>query len=124
MTIQTLLAEAREWRSFRLDPAWVAIAAIFAALAVIVPTQAATSATFTAKAIWSVLPFFALSIGLAAYAKASGAENLIARAYSGRSDVMIVLLRKIWMRELEALAEDRPLKEWGAVGHLDSAFGI
>jgi uncharacterized membrane protein YraQ (UPF0718 family) len=90
MTIQTLLAEAREWRSFQLDPAWIAIAAIFATLAVVAPTQAATSAAFAAKAIWSILPFFALSIGLAAYAKASGAENLIARAFSGRSDVMIV----------------------------------
>ena len=90
MTIQTLLAEARDWRSFRLDPPWVAIAVIFAVLAVVVPTQAATSAAFTAKAIWGVLPFFALSIGLAAYAKASGAENLIARAFSGRLDVMIV----------------------------------
>ena len=39
MTIQTLLAEAREWRSFRLDPAWVAVAAIFAALAVIVVAE-------------------------------------------------------------------------------------
>ena len=84
MTIQTLLAEAREWRRFRLDPAWVAIAVIFAVLAVIVPHQAATSAVFTAKAIWSVLPFFVLSIGLAAYAKATGAENLIARAFAGR----------------------------------------
>ena len=90
MTIQTLLAEARDWRSFRLDPPWVAIAVIFAVLAVVVPTQAATSAAFTAKAIWGVLPFFALSIGLAAYAKASGAENLIARAFSGRLDVMVV----------------------------------
>lgn len=84
------MAEAREWRSFRLDPAWVAIVVIFAVLAVIVPTQVATSVAFAAKAIWGVLPFFALSIGLAAYAKASGAENLIARAFSGRSDVMIL----------------------------------
>ena len=90
MTIQTLLAEAREWRSFRLDPAWVAVAAIFAALAVIVPTQAATSAAFTAKAILSVLPFFVLSIGLTAYAKATGAENLIARAFAGRLEMMVV----------------------------------
>lgn len=30
----------------------------------------------------------------------------------GRSDAVIVLLRKIWERELRALAEGRPLKEW------------
>ena len=88
MSIHTLLAEAREWR--RPDPAWVAIALVFAVLAAAAPTQAAQSAAFTAKAVWSVLPFFALSIGLAAYAKASGAENLIAQAFAGRLDVMIV----------------------------------
>jgi uncharacterized membrane protein YraQ (UPF0718 family) len=91
MTIHALLAEARAWRVPRLEPAWTAIALIFAALAVVAPLQAATSAVFTAKAIWSVMPFFALSIGIAAYAKATGAENLIARAFSGRSPVMVVL---------------------------------
>ena len=91
MSIQTPLAEAREWRALRLDPAWIAIAVIFAALAALVPPQAATSAAFTAKAIWSVLPFFALSIGLAAYARATGAENLVAQAFTGRPEVMVLL---------------------------------
>ena len=39
----------------------------------------------------NVAPFFALSIALVAYAKASGAENLIARAFTGRPESMIVL---------------------------------
>src|SRR5438046_3494789 len=90
MSIQTILAEAREWRALRPDAAWVAIAVIFAALTAIVPPQAAVSAVFTAKAVWSVLPFFALSIGLAAYAKATGAENVIATAFSGRSEATVV----------------------------------
>ena len=30
----------------------------------------------------------------------------------GRSDVLVILLRKIWARELRALAEGRPLKQW------------
>ena len=30
----------------------------------------------------------------------------------GRSDVAVVLLKQIWQRELRALAEGRPLKEW------------
>jgi len=30
----------------------------------------------------------------------------------GRSDVMLILLRKIWLRELRALADGRPLKTW------------
>jgi hypothetical protein len=90
MSIQALLAEAREWRGMRLDPAALAMALIFAVLAVAAPSQAAASASFTARAIWSVLPFFALSIGLTAYAKASGAENLIASAFSGRPGTMVV----------------------------------
>jgi uncharacterized membrane protein YraQ (UPF0718 family) len=86
----SLLIEARDWRRLRLDPAWVAIAILFAVLAAVVPQQAATSALFTAKALWSVLPFFALSIGLAAYARATGAENLIARVFAGRLEMMVV----------------------------------
>jgi 5,5'-dehydrodivanillate O-demethylase len=30
----------------------------------------------------------------------------------GRNDVAVILLRKLWERELKALAEGRPLKEW------------
>jgi 5,5'-dehydrodivanillate O-demethylase len=30
----------------------------------------------------------------------------------GRSDVGIILIRKIWERELRALADGRPLKQW------------
>ena len=36
MSIQARLAEAREWRARRLDPAWVAVVVIFAALAAVV----------------------------------------------------------------------------------------
>ncbi len=94
-SMNTLLAEAREWQGVRPDPAWLAIGAIFAVLAVMAPPQVAASAAFTARAIWSVLPFFVLSIGLAAYAKASGAENLIARAFAGRRDAMVVVLASL-----------------------------
>lgn len=90
MSIQTLVAGARDWQAARLDPAWVIIVAIFAALVATVPAQAVASAAFTAKQQWSVLPFFAISIALAAYAKASGAENLIARAFAGRTEAMII----------------------------------
>ena len=34
------------------------------------------------------------------------------REHLGRSDTGVILLRKIWERELRALAEGRPLKEW------------
>ncbi len=35
-----------------------------------------------------------------------------AREHLGRSDVGVILFRKIWKRELRALAEGRPLKKW------------
>jgi 5,5'-dehydrodivanillate O-demethylase len=34
------------------------------------------------------------------------------REHLGRSDIGIVLLRKLWERELRALADGRPLKQW------------
>jgi len=89
MSIQQVLTGIRR-TPLRLDPAWTAIALIFVALALLVPRQVGISASFTARAVLGVLPFFALSIGLAAYAKASGAENLIARAFTGSSAVMVV----------------------------------
>jgi 5,5'-dehydrodivanillate O-demethylase oxygenase subunit len=30
----------------------------------------------------------------------------------GHSDVRVILVRKVWERELSALAEGRPLKQW------------
>ena len=91
MSIHSILTEARDWRRLRIDKTWLTVAAIFAVLAALAPHQAVASALFAVKAVWSVLPFFVLSIGLAACAKATGAENLIAKAFSGRSEVMVVL---------------------------------
>lgn len=91
MSIQSILTEAGAWRRLRPDAAWLAVAAVFAILVVLAPQQAAASAGFTAKAVWGVLPFFVLSIGLAAYAKATGAENLIVRAFSGHAGTVVVL---------------------------------
>jgi uncharacterized protein len=91
MSVQETLAGIRRKAPLRLDPAWTTIALVFAALALIVPHQAKISTWFTAQAALNVAPFFALSIALAAYAKASGAENLIARAFTGRPAIMIVV---------------------------------
>ncbi len=35
-----------------------------------------------------------------------------AQEHLGRSDIGIILFRRIWERELRALAEGRPLKKW------------
>lgn len=77
-------------RAGSLDRAWLAIAVILVALAAIVPAQAEASVLFTLDALWDVAPFLAGSIALAAYAKASGADNLIARAFQGRVALMVV----------------------------------
>lgn len=42
----------------------------------------------------------------------------------GRSDELIILLRKIWLRELSALAEGRPPKSWVQPEQLATNFGV
>lgn len=42
----------------------------------------------------------------------------------GRSDVGIILFRKIWERELRALAQGRPLKKWGLPQDAGNKFHV
>jgi 5,5'-dehydrodivanillate O-demethylase len=44
--------------------------------------------------------------------------------YLGRSDVGIVLLRRLWLRELDALAAGRALKTWHWSTGLDATVGV
>ena len=77
-------------RSVRqLDGVFLVIVLILAGLTGLAPTQASESLRFTLFSLWHVAPFLLLSIGIAAYAQASGADNLIARAFHGRVTVMI-----------------------------------
>ncbi|WP_235975104.1 permease [Stappia albiluteola] len=55
------------------------------------PVQGIESALFTAGNLIDVAPFLVLSIGLAAFAGASGADGLIARAFTGSPAIMILL---------------------------------
>jgi 5,5'-dehydrodivanillate O-demethylase len=41
----------------------------------------------------------------------------------GRIDVGVLLLRKIWQRELRAMAEGRPIKQWRIAGKIMSPVG-
>src|ERR1700752_5277018 len=91
MSIAEALTEMRRKAPFRFDPAWSAVALIFLAIALVVPSQGEISAWFTARAVLGVLPFFALSIALAAYANASGAGDLIARDFTGLPALMVVM---------------------------------
>ncbi len=69
---------------------WLTSAVILLFLLVFNPPQGAASAWFTIKSIITTAPFLLLSIGLAAYAGASDADNLIARAFVGSPVSMIV----------------------------------
>ncbi|MGL5448044.1 MAG: permease [Rhabdaerophilum sp.] len=72
------------------DWVWFLIIAVFVSLAVFVPLQAKESLDFVARATLSVLPLFLLSIAMAAGAAASGADQLIAKAFTGNKVAMIV----------------------------------
>ena len=69
--------------TFAQDRVVQAMAVMLIALAFIDPPQLATSSMFTVDALWEMLPFFALAIGIAAFAKATSADSLIAKAFSG-----------------------------------------
>lgn len=75
----------------RLDGVFLAIALILLALAILVPSQVTASIAFTLQNLWNVIPFLVLSIGVAAYAQASGADNLISKAFQGHIAVMILV---------------------------------
>ncbi len=76
--------------AIKIDPVIIVFAAIVAALAVLDSAQIPTSFTFMAGSLGWIAPFFILSIGVAGYAKASGAEHLIAQVFSGNPVRMIV----------------------------------
>ena len=42
-----------------------------------------------------------------------------AQFHLGRNDAVVILFRKIWERELRALSEGRPTKEWKALSKAD-----
>ncbi len=70
---------------------WLVALAILAAVAAIDPAQGAESAVFAAANLADTAPYLLLSIGLAAYAGATGADGLIARAFTGSPALMILL---------------------------------
>jgi uncharacterized membrane protein YraQ (UPF0718 family) len=73
-----------------IDRVLLAFLAVLVALGVAAPDQAAESMRFVLDALLSVAPWLALSVALAAYAAASGADNLIAKAFQGREAMMVV----------------------------------
>ncbi len=70
---------------------WLASALIIGALAAFDAAQARESAIFAASALLRTAPYLILSIAVAAWAGATGADNLIARAFTGAPLLMIGL---------------------------------
>ena len=77
--------------SFKFDGAWVATVFVLVAVALLDGKQVPISIEFLITQLVHVMPFLALAIGLAAYAKASSADRLIAHAFSGNVALMIVM---------------------------------
>ena len=86
-TLQAVLAA--KWNG--LDKAVLTAILIVLGLAVFRPEQLPATLAFTGRSLASIAPWIALSVALAAYAKASSAEALIARAFTGSPARMIVL---------------------------------
>ncbi len=75
----------------RVDKAWLAIAAILIGLAVIDTEAFLPSIAFGTSALLSTAPFIAFAVLAIGYLKATGAENLLAKAFVGREAQMIVM---------------------------------
>ncbi len=92
LTLQTKsrLTEALHhlWAKERV---WLACAAIIGALLIINPPQAVDSAAFAGRNLIDVAPCLLLSIAIAGYAGATGADGLIARAFTGSPVLMIMI---------------------------------
>jgi uncharacterized membrane protein YraQ (UPF0718 family) len=71
-----------QWISVLNDRLIVLIVVLLASLFVLDKSQALATLIFTAEALIHIAPFFILAIAFAAYAKASGLDQLIARAFS------------------------------------------
>lgn len=76
------------WRGQRV---WLASAMVLSAVLLYDPGQAASSALFVLTALVKIAPFLALSVAMAGWAGATGADGLIARAFTGRPASMIAM---------------------------------
>lgn len=95
--MSTLTQPTRHWsvdlahRIWSKERVWLISLGILILLFLFAPEQGVESAKFTANNLLDVAPFLVLSIGIAAYAGATGADGLIARAFTGSPAVMIMI---------------------------------
>lgn len=79
------------FKASRIDRVLLALILLFAVIAVAQPATFPAALVFVARSLLWMTPFLALSVGVAAYASASGADRLVARAFQGRPIPMIAI---------------------------------
>ena len=75
----------------KIDKAWAAFFLILLAVALFDTPRLWPTVTFTAEALAGTAPFILFAILAVGYLKASGAENLLARAFEGNQSRMIIM---------------------------------
>lgn len=75
----------------RIDKPVLTSVLIVIGIATLAPAQLPGSLAFTVKSLLGIAPWLALSVLLAAYAKASHADSLVARAFTGSPTRMVLL---------------------------------
>ena len=78
-------------RTWKVDKAWVTILLIPVVLAIFDPAEVWPMLTFAAGAIGHTGIFIIIAVLAVGYMKATGAENLLAKAFEGRETHMIVM---------------------------------
>ena len=86
---RTLVDRARAIAIEAGVPVW-GLMAITGLLAVVTDGQATASLRFTLGAFLDILPFILASVAIAAWLKAAGADNLVARAFAARPLTAII----------------------------------
>ena len=84
------IAEHLPFAPNKIDKVFVAFLVVLAAVFAIDGTQGVESLIFTVEQLLGVAIYLVLSIAIAAYASATGADNLIAKVFQGNIAVMIV----------------------------------
>lgn len=81
-----------DWRARlrRADRVLLAIAGLLVVLLIAAPDQALASLRFLAGALASIAPFLAISVLVAGWAKATGADQQVALVFHGREGVAIL----------------------------------
>lgn len=93
--IRRISAMAGNFSVVLKDPVFRALVLLVGILLLLDRAQVVPSLAFTLESLWQMLPFFVLAIGLAAYAKSTNADGLIAGVFSGnpvRSTVLAALV--------------------------------